>query len=630
MTSESRSRSLVEEPGPESFRAFFETLPRPAALCDEGLHPRAINAALRRFCLEQGVTVEEVLGALEGAPVPEEGASREVEVALPGGLAVTLELARSGSMVSVVVLPGREPPERVTGEQERTEELLRALGRGVAEVAGEEELVATVARGVREVFPGRFFCIRVIDARTGGLTSLYAEGRLKWSAPEPLVLERSTVETLRLEPTFPSERVVVASRVPLLFEDSLFGVSAPLVANGQLYGSINLEYPASLSGADVGQDSRVLARLASQVAVGVKNAKLIDELTFVRKYLEDLLEKANALILVVNRDKQIVVFNQALSKLTGFSKEEVLGQDARWVLAEEERLRLVPQMATVMRGEALPLVEVRLRTRTGEAQASFATSTMLNAEGELEGVIAIGQDMTVVKELEQRVIQAEKLASLGQLAASVAHEINNPMTAVVSYADALLQDARLRGAEGAADAEKLRKIQESGQRILRFTRDLLSYARPTRERPEPVRLDTLLDTAVGYCEHVLAQTQVRVEREYGEVPALSAVPSYLEQVFVNLLTNACHAMEPGGRVWLRLRCEGREAVVSVEDSGSGIAPEHLSRIFEPFFTTKARGRGTGLGLSIVQRLVEHHGGWLEVHSELDRGTTFTVRLPLRG
>ncbi|HSP79096.1 MAG TPA: PAS domain S-box protein, partial [Myxococcaceae bacterium] len=459
MTSESRSRLLDEGPGPESFRAFFEALPRPAVLCDGGLRPRAINAAFRRFCLEQGATVEEVLGALEGAEVPEEGASGEVEVALPGGLAVVLELVRSGSTVSVVARPGREP-EPVPGEQERTEELLRALGRGVAEAAGEEELVATVARGVRAVFPGRFFCIRIIDARTGGLTSLYAEGRLKGSTPEPLVLKRSAVEKLQLaSETLPFERVAVAAQVPLLFEDSLSGVSAPLVANGQLYGSINLEYPASLSGVDVRQDDRVLAQLANQVAVAVKNAKLIDELTFVRRYLEELLEKANALILVVNRDKQIVVFNQALSKLTGFTKEEVLGRDARWVLPEEERLRLGPLMGNVMRGEALPLVEVRLRTRTGEAQASFATSTMLNAQGELEGIIAIGQDVTVVKELEQRVSQSEKLASLGQLAASVAHEINNPMTAVVSYADALLQDARLRGAEGAADAEKLRKIR---------------------------------------------------------------------------------------------------------------------------------------------------------------------------
>jgi two-component system, NtrC family, sensor kinase len=106
------------------------------------------------------------------------------------------------------------------------------------------------------------------------------------------------------------------------------------------------------------------------------------------------------------------------------------------------------------------------------------------------------------------------------------------------------------------------------------------------------------------------------------------VPSNLEQVFVNLITNACHAMRPGGRLFLRSRCEGREAVVWVKDTGSGIEPALLSRIFEPFFTTKTEGHGTGLGLSIVQRIVEKHGGRLDVESVLGQGTTFSVHLPL--
>ncbi|HZH76566.1 MAG TPA: ATP-binding protein, partial [Archangium sp.] len=252
----------------------------------------------------------------------------------------------------------------------------------------------------------------------------------------------------------------------------------------------------------------------------------------------------------------------------------------------------------------------------------------LTSQGEVEGVMAIGQDVTVVTQLEQRVIQAEKLASMGQLAASVAHEINNPMTAVVTYADVLLQRALMAGTAAAADAEKLKKILESGHRILRFTRDLTSYARPAKERPEPVQLNALLDTAVGYCEHVVTQARVSVERDYGELPMLSGVKANLLQVFVNLITNACHAMQGGGQVSLRTRREGREVVVWVKDTGSGISPEHLSRIFEPFFTTKTEGKGTGLGLSIVQRIVEKHGGQLRVESELGRGTLFTLRFPL--
>ncbi|WP_257450846.1 GAF domain-containing sensor histidine kinase [Archangium lipolyticum] len=635
MTSDSR---VPGGPSAEAFRAFFEAVELPAALCDLGLRPRALNAAFSRFCFEHGATVEQMMESLVGARVPEEGASCVMEVALPPGGVVVVELVRRGEWVSLV---GRRESELMRGqlvvveqallEQARTEGVLLDLGRSVAEAGSEEELVAAVARGVKELFPGRTFCIRIIDARTGGLTSLYAEGRLKEGSREPLVLKRSAVEKmhLALESIPAGGRVVVGARVPLLFEGSTGGVSAPLVASGQLYGAINLEYPATLKEeGDLLQDERVLVQLANQVAVAVKNAKLIDELTFVRKYLEELLEKANALILVANRDKKVVVFNQAISRLTGFSKEEVLGKDVFTLVPEDEHLRLVSLMGAVLRGEAVPNFELRLRTRTGEARASFATSSTLTSQGEVEGVMAIGQDVTVVAQLEQRVIQAEKLASMGQLAASVAHEINNPMTAVVAYAESLLQRAMMVGSSGSSDTDKLKKILESGQRILRFTKDLTSYARPAKDKPERVQLHTVLDRAVGYCEHVVTQSKVKVERDYGELPLLSAVPANLEQVFVNLITNACHAMEPGGKVSLRTRQEGREAVVCVKDTGSGISQENLSRIFEPFYTTKTEGKGTGLGLSIVQRIVEKHGGKLSVESELGQGTTFTVRLPI--
>jgi two-component system, NtrC family, sensor kinase len=637
MTTESRRLPLPESPSAEDFRAFFEAVELPSALCDVGLRLRLGNNAFARFCFDHGLTVEQMMELLSGAKVPEDGASCVVEVPLPQGGVVVMELARRGACVSVV---GRRESELMRGqlvvveqallEQARTEGVLLDLGRSVAEAGSEEELVGAVARGVKELFPGRSFCIRIIDASSGVLTSLYAEGRLKEGSREPLVLKRSAVGKLHLsQEAIPAGKVVVAAQVPLLFEGSTGGVSAPLVASGQLYGVINLEYPSTLrEDCDPPQDERVLVQLANQVAVAVKNAKLIDELTFVRKYLEELLEKANALILVANRDKKVVVFNQAISRLTGFSKEEVLGRDVFSLVPEDEHLRLASVLAAALRGEPVPNFELRLRTRSGEARASFATSSALTSQGEVEGVMAIGQDVTVVEQLEQRVIHAEKLASMGQLAASVAHEINNPMTAVVMGAESLLQRALMMGSSGASDADKLRKILESGQRILRFTRDLTSYARPAKDKAERVQLNALLDKAVGYCEHVVTQAKVKVERDYGELPPLSAVPANLEQVFVNLITNACHAMKPGGQIQLRTRRDGREAVVWVKDTGSGIEPANLSRIFDPFFTTKTEGKGTGLGLSIVQRIVEKHGGRLSVESALGEGTTFTVRLPL--
>jgi two-component system, NtrC family, sensor kinase len=639
MKSDSRVLRMSGGASPEAYQDLFELLDEPLALCDAGLQLLTANPCLERFCASHGTTaeglvagVQETLSRIRGR-VPDEGDTSDMEVALHGHRPVRVTLTRRGS---TVVVRGQPEParlmvaERALLEQARTEGVLLDLSRSVAEAAGEEELVAAVARGVKELFPGRAFCIRIVDARTGGLTSLYAEGRLKEGAHEPLVLKQSAVKKTHLDAkALPADRVVVSREVPLLFLGCAHGVSAPLAASGQLFGAINMEYPEGLE-ADVAHDERVLLQLANQVAVAVRNAKLIDELTFVRKYLEDLLEKANALILVANQDKRVVVFNRALTALTGFSKEEVLGKDVLSFIPESEHLRIGAILAAAMQGESANTFETRLRSRSGEVRAAFATSTMLTPQGEVEGVIAIGQDITVLKELERRMVHAEKLASIGQLAASVVHEINNPMTAVAAYSEALLMNARLRPDSNPADLEKLRKIQESSQRILRFTRDLVSYARPAKDKPEKVLLSAVMDQAVSYCEHVVTHAKVSVRREYTELPPISAVRANLAQVFVNLITNACHAMSPGGQVTLTTRREGQEAVAEVRDTGTGIDPTNVGRIFDPFFTTKEEGKGTGLGLSIVQGIVESHGGRITVDSTPGQGTTFTLRLPLAG
>jgi two-component system NtrC family sensor kinase len=637
MKSELRVGRGADGPPLEAFQALFEVLDEPLAVCDVALRLLAANSAFERFCGAHGLTEEALVAALgetlarTPALVPGEGESSELEVALEGQHGARMTVARRGDTMAVRgrLEPGRlMMAERALLEQARTEGVLLDLSRSVAEATGEEELVAAVALGVKELFPSRKFCIRIVDARSGGLTSLYAEGRLKEGAHEPLVLKQSAVVKTHLNAAaLPEGRVAVAREVPLLFVGTTQGVSAPLVASGQLFGAVNMEYPEGLD-ADVAHDERVLLQLANQVAVAVRNAKLIDELTFVRKYLEDLLEKANALILVADKDRQVVVFNQALSALTGLTKAEVLGRDMMELIPESEHLRLEAIITSAMHGEPVNSFETRLRTRDGEVRVAIATSTVLTPQGEVEGVIAIGQDITVIKDLEKRIIHAEKLASIGQLAASVVHEINNPMTAVAAYSESLLMNARVRPDANPADITKLQKIQESSQRILRFTKDLVSYARPGKDKPEQVLLNALLDQAVGYCEHVVNQAKVGVQREYSELPPISAVRANLVQVFVNLITNACHAMTPGGQVTLTTRREGQQAVAEVRDTGTGIDPKHVSRIFEPFFTTKEEGKGTGLGLSIVQGIVESHGGRITVKSTLGQGTTFTLCLPL--
>jgi two-component system, NtrC family, sensor kinase len=236
-------------------------------------------------------------------------------------------------------------------------------------------------------------------------------------------------------------------------------------------------------------------------------------------------------------------------------------------------------------------------------------------------------DARDLRALNSHMMQAEKLASLGQLAAGVVHELNNPLTSIVAYTDWLI---RKQGPAGDPDSlERLRRIGESASRILRFTRDLVAYARPSSEVPMHVSVHNVVEQALAFCEHVIAEHGALVERHFAEtIPPVRGMPEQLAQVFVNLFTNACHAMPmKGGRLAVTSLVDAKRVLVYVEDNGHGISNEHLSSIFTPFFTTKGDGRGTGLGLSIVKNIMDNHGGDIRAERSSYGGARFVLIFP---
>lgn len=238
-------------------------------------------------------------------------------------------------------------------------------------------------------------------------------------------------------------------------------------------------------------------------------------------------------------------------------------------------------------------------------------------------------DARELRALNSHMVQAEKLASLGQIAAGVVHELNNPLTSIVAYTDWLI---RKQGPQGDPDSlERLRRIGESASRILRFTRDLVAYARPSSEVPVPVSVHTVIEQALAFCEHIIAQHGASVERRFAEtIPAVKGKHEQLVQVFVNLFTNACHALPAEGgqlQVNTALTADGTRLVIAVEDNGHGIAPDHLAQIFMPFFTTKVDGRGTGLGLSIVKNIMDNHGAEIRAERASSGGARFVLVFP---
>jgi signal transduction histidine kinase len=235
---------------------------------------------------------------------------------------------------------------------------------------------------------------------------------------------------------------------------------------------------------------------------------------------------------------------------------------------------------------------------------------------------------------QAQVIQNEKLASLGQIVAGVVHELNNPLTSIIAYSDYLKRRTLQRGAteDVSDDLERLRRIGEAAGRILKFSRDLVAYARPSTDVPGPVVLQDVIDKALVFCEHEFTTAGIEVERDFDDaLPPVRGIAGQLTQVFVNLFTNAAHAMSAQGgtlRVSVRPKAADSMLIVEVSDTGGGIDATDMSQIFEPFFTTKTEGRGTGLGLSIVRGIVDAHGGTIVAQSAHGEGTMFVITLPL--
>lgn len=234
--------------------------------------------------------------------------------------------------------------------------------------------------------------------------------------------------------------------------------------------------------------------------------------------------------------------------------------------------------------------------------------------------------------LRNQAVQSDKLAGLGRMAASIVHELNNPLTSIVAYADYLRRRWEQQTSVDVADRERLGRISEAAGRVLAFTRDLVAYSRPSSADPSAMSVHDVIERALVFCEHVITESNnITLVRAYGELPAVRGLHGPLTQVFVNLVTNACQAMAPdGGRLTIETSHDVSRGVVVVRivDEGHGIDVDQIDRLFEPYFTTRGDGGGNGLGLNIVQTIVASHGGSVTATPNTPKGAVFSVELPV--
>ena len=358
-----------------------------------------------------------------------------------------------------------------------------------------------------------------------------------------------------------------------------------------------------------------------------------------------LFESSGDAVFLLDEAGRIIEVNPVAERLLGRAAPALFHTSFEALAPEHEREPLRHSLQSLLSRGTLRLENLGLCSPRGERFALDVVAS-LQEVGSSRRLLLVGHDLTEKRRLEQQGIQNERLASVGALAAGIAHEINNPMAYVLSnlgYLQGWSEDLerQLKGAPGfpahLADLfteakEVIAESLEGCNRIRDIVRDMSFFSRAPDNALAPVNVNGSLDFVLRMAHSELKRTATLVKEYDGELPPVFACESRLSQVFLNLIINAIQAMQPGApqRHTLRVRTarEGGFVRVDVSDSGHGILPEVLPRIFDPFFTTKPAGSGTGLGLSISHSLVQKMGGQLRVRSEQGVGTTFTLLLPL--
>ncbi len=380
------------------------------------------------------------------------------------------------------------------------------------------------------------------------------------------------------------------------------------------------------------EDVELLESLAGYIGIAIQNASLyarleekIVEFERLKEFNENIVESINVGIFAIDLNDRIESWNAQMEAMYAFSRAEALGQELRSVFPSE----FIEAIEGFRNDQGVHhLYKFRLITRAGELRtANIAIAPLLSRDFVSVGRIILVDDITERVALETQLAQADKLSSIGLLAAGVAHEINTPLAVISSYAQMLAK--QLRGDVRLGPV--LDKITQQSFRAAEIANGLLNFSRTSTTEFRSTDLNQVVRDTLSLLEHQFKTAQILVDLDLAdELPQIHGNPGKLQQVFLNLLLNAKDAMPGGGRLTIATLVNGHvEAVIS--DSGSGIAPENLKRIYDPFFTTKnmpGERRGTGLGLSVSYGIIQEHAGKIHVESAVGSGTTFHLEFPL--
>jgi PAS domain S-box-containing protein len=445
-------------------------------------------------------------------------------------------------------------------------------------------------------------------------------------------------------------------------------IVVPMIYGGSLVGFVGFDSVREEK--RWAEDSTALLKIVGEIFVNALERKQAGEvLRENEEKYRTLFEDSRDPVAISTREGKLVDVNQAWLDLYGVTREEITDFNVHQLWANlDDRSRWVQELE--QKGFVRDF-EARHLKKDGTEMECLITSTLWRAHD--ESVVAyqgIVRDVTEKRKLQAQILQSEKMAAIGQLAAGVAHEINNPTGFVSSNLNTLsdyqndmfslikeykklitdLKEAMATAKYPGSIPEQMKQIValeskidinyilddmpnlieeslEGTERIKRIVIDLKDFAHPGEQKLKYANINKNFDSTLNIVWNEL-KYKTTVTKDYGELPKVQCYPQQIKQVFMNLLLNAAQAVEKKGEIRIVTRAVDGQVEIVISDTGSGITKENLSKIFDPFFTTKDVGKGTGLGLNIAYNIIQRHKGTIEAHSEVGKGTTFTIRIPV--
>jgi two-component system NtrC family sensor kinase len=349
-----------------------------------------------------------------------------------------------------------------------------------------------------------------------------------------------------------------------------------------------------------------------------------------QEFARRLVDSFPDLIFVIDTERRYTFVSPKVTEVLGYDPKETTGTIFGERTHPEERSALLAVLDDLLRGKRnFASIEIRARHKEGDwRRLRCHFSPLFDENGRIEGVVVSGRDITEVKRMEEQLIQAEKLAAMGQMLAGVAHELNNPLTAILGASE-LVRD---RPGVDENTKRQLEMTHRQARRAARIVQNLLEFSRPASPQKKALDLNAVIDRTLQLHEHSLRRNAIQVGfHPSADLPPTVGDANQLIQVFLNLVSNAEQAIReirPSGCIEIRLGQSGSRIFATVQDDGTGIKPDMLDKIFDPFFTTKRPGGGTGLGLSICMSIIREHGGDIEAENLPGGGAAFTVFLPV--